>query len=153
MRCRLEVSGNGENGERSTFVAEVEAENVGYRRLLDLTEQALGRAKTGDQLGGAFDGARIDVARGVPSLGLAAIAEERQRQVVEKGYTPEHDASHTDGELWIAARDLLNNEEESYGCWGLVAKYADDRVRQLVIAGALVAAEVDRLIAETAKTD
>ena len=31
--------------------------------------------------------------------------------------------------------------------WGLVTKHRGDRVRQLTIAGALIAAEIDRLIA------
>ena len=31
-------------------------------------------------------------------------------------------------------------------CWGLVRKHRHDRERQLVIAGALIAAEIDRLL-------
>lgn len=92
--------------------------------------------------------------------GVAMIAKERSRQITEEGYDPAHDRCHTDNELAIAAACYAVN-----GIQGVsVAEYGDmdafpfhpeydkrakhDRIRSLVIAGALCAAELDRLIAE-----
>lgn len=35
--------------------------------------------------------------------GIELIAEERQRQITEEGWTPEHDINHTNGQLASAA--------------------------------------------------
>lgn len=85
--------------------------------------------------------------------GAELIAAERQRQVSEEGWTPDHDATHTAGELAMAAACYA-----WYGTGGgrPVARWPwDERwwkpeggpVRNLVKAGALIAAELDRLLA------
>lgn len=88
--------------------------------------------------------------------GVEMIAAERKRQVEMEGWTPEHDAEHTDHSLAQAAacyavpqdrRGFLfadlwpDSWDESW--W----KPSADRVRELVKAGALIAAEIDRLLA------
>lgn len=83
------------------------------------------------------------------------IAAERSRQIEEEGWSPEHDDEHLEGELglaamaYIAASDRYNDlaGERFYpsnwkpGWW----KPSEDRIRNLVKAGALIAAEIDRL--------
>lgn len=95
--------------------------------------------------------------------GAELIAEERKRQIEEEGWTAEHDDGHEDGELAIAAacyaldsvqtnQVCMPDEEVGPGMiyWPWEKKYfkptsPDDDVRQLAKAGALIAAEIDRL--------
>lgn len=84
--------------------------------------------------------------------GAERIAAERRRQVGVEGWTPEHDAEHTESELLIAASGYLyagvtGNLSRPMGWpwhpdWW---KPSDDPTRNLVKAGALIAAEIDRL--------
>ena len=88
--------------------------------------------------------------------GVDLIAEERQRQIESEGYTPEEDLNYVKGELADAAacyasltvRDhplsfkLPNTWPWNRDSWKPVP---NDRVRELVKAGALIAAEIDRL--------
>ena len=86
------------------------------------------------------------------------IAAERARQINEEGYTSEHDARH-DGDLARAAACYAMPARGVWlqHAWGAPEawpweRYAwkptpDDRVRELVKAGALIAAEIDRLLA------
>jgi hypothetical protein len=76
--------------------------------------------------------------------GTELITHERDRHAVK--YDADHDDEHCDGELVDAAECLLMIKS-NYGPrddWGLVEKHPD-RVEQLTIAGALLAAEIDRL--------
>jgi hypothetical protein len=91
--------------------------------------------------------------------GIEIIQQERERQISKEGWTPEHDDQHTAGELAQAA-----------SCYALAAAYDaegwDPRrvidvhswpwayewwkpgggpIRNLAKAGALIAAEIDRL--------
>lgn len=87
--------------------------------------------------------------------GIELIAEERAKQL--KKWTPEHDAGHMYAEMATVAAALCVSGTDctisdpsdfiEYGLdtWGLVEKNADNRVRQLQIAGALIAAEIDRI--------
>ena len=94
--------------------------------------------------------------------GIELIAEERQRQIEAEGWTAEHDAEHDQGELAAAAAcyaftPFMKDEiREGYKVpptpmwpefW--LAKYwkptPNDRIRELQKAGALIAAEIDRL--------
>ena len=92
------------------------------------------------------------------------IAAERRRQVVGGGFTPEHDAQHSRGELLAAAASYLDDAYEyinpeydhspSTGPrppawpWGSSDfKRGTSLIGQLVKVGALVVAEIDRLIA------
>ena len=88
--------------------------------------------------------------------GVRRIAGERQRQM-EK-WSAEHDDSHNCGELAIVAAQLatvntfavFNPEGEDP--WGLIAKHPV-RLRRLEIAGALIAAEIDRELRRRPKAD
>lgn len=105
--------------------------------------------------------------------GVELIAAERQRQIEKKGWSAEHDDGHDGGELAMAAAcyatpDLICVEERHANSIGFIDPWpwdeADDkrardgnvlqhnhrlddkaRIRQLAKAGALIAAEIDRL--------
>lgn len=87
--------------------------------------------------------------------GAELIAAERQRQIDAEGWTPEHDDEYDEDELrWAAACYMLpvDTDFEGYDfnvrCWPWDRawwKPSDDPIRNLVKAGALVAAEIDRL--------
>lgn len=101
------------------------------------------------------------------SRGAELIAAERQRQMDAEGWTPEHDAAHTGQQLaWAAVCYATPPDWRRLGYWqvnydvaGRAAYPAEwpwhpdywkpgDRVRELVKAGALIAAEIDRLSAQ-----
>lgn len=85
--------------------------------------------------------------------GTELIAAERLRQIGQEGWTADHDDGHTKGELAIAAAELavygtdatVDDPHCTETEWRLIEKHGRDRLRQLVIAGALIAAEIDRL--------
>lgn len=99
--------------------------------------------------------------------GVELIAAERQRQITEKGYTADHDDCHSDGELALAAvcyaspRRLYIKTEysgeridfsEPWPWWDeSVSVFCEEelslleRIALLSKAGALIAAEIDRL--------
>lgn len=84
--------------------------------------------------------------------GIERIATERRRQIEEEGWTPEHDAQHINGELSTAAAYY------SYPCqdpsflypgswsreWMKRKGFPIPTDRDLIKAGALIAAELDR---------
>lgn len=84
---------------------------------------------------------------------------ERRRQVEVEGYAAEHDAYHTNESLARAAATYalphryreLNGEELAPETWPWAHRYwkptPDDRVRELVKAGGLLIAEIERLSA------
>lgn len=108
--------------------------------------------------------------------GAELIAEERARQISAEGWTPEHDDTHADGEMVCAAicyatprrrreyepREMSEDQSISFSeriknvpklwpwhpSWW---KSSRDRVRELTKAGALIAAEIDRLQREDAR--
>lgn len=93
---------------------------------------------------------------------IELIAEERARQISAEGWTPEHDDKHTSAELtraaisyaytlaypdeWAAERGKLPGPADDWP-WAKTwwKPSPDNRVRELVKAGALIAAEIDRL--------
>lgn len=97
--------------------------------------------------------------------GSELIAQERQRQIKEEGWTAEHDLGHDRGELIEAARayalyaesiyysknnvtfsDLRKGHPPSDWPWNRDWwKPSEDPIRNLIKAGALIAAEIDRL--------
>jgi hypothetical protein len=109
----------------------------------------------------------------ITSDGAALIAEERRRQIEAEGWTPEHDDAHTDGELALVAAlfatpvplmtvSLTNDQDALRPRYrGLTIEASDPfpdhwddkwdkrekvpRIRLLTMAGALIAAEIDRL--------
>lgn len=96
------------------------------------------------------------------SYGVRLIAAERQRQIMQEGWTPEHDDGHTRHQLADAAIAYIIEaittipDPEGYPPdvwpWGLSKwRPSGDPIRNLLKAGALVAAEIDRL--QRKKTD
>lgn len=95
--------------------------------------------------------------------GAEQIAAERQRQIDAEGWTPDHDAHHLGDELAYAAIAYATPQVDRdfrYNAHGELIPHRwpweqvfwkpapDDRVRELVKAGALIAAEIDRLQAD-----
>lgn len=91
--------------------------------------------------------------------GIELIAEERQRQIEKEGWTVEHDIfEHHYGQLAAAAASYALTEEERKKLWTdkevppiwpFEKEYwkpcPNNRIKELVKAGALIAAEIDRL--------
>ena len=87
--------------------------------------------------------------------GIELIAEERERQITEKGWTAEHDDDNTDYELSQAAAyycltDSIiwcNIAYPSTWCNAHMKRkgFPFPTIRDLTKAGALIAAEIDRL--------
>jgi hypothetical protein len=87
--------------------------------------------------------------------GTELIAAERERQMRVEGWTESHDDEHDDGQMLSAAIVYAERVRlpESFAStlppmWPWAAKWwkpSDDLVRNLVKAGALIAAEIDRL--------
>lgn len=97
--------------------------------------------------------------------GIELITEERQRQIDVEGWTAEHDAKHKSGELADAAcvyamsMDSIDFINEHWGndmwlhLWPFdlvwlkkhIISNNEDRIKDLTKAGALIAAEIDRL--------
>lgn len=96
--------------------------------------------------------------------GIEEIAAERERQISKCGWTPEHDKGHRSGELndaavayataasWLArgeSQEFVQLLEASCGVpWPWESKYWNPdhtQVGNLIKAGALIAAEIDRL--------
>jgi len=99
--------------------------------------------------------------------GIELIADERKRQIEIEGWTAEHDDQHTEGELANAAcayamtNDMIDFIGDNWGHdmhlhfwpfelnWYKKNFHIDEdepRIRDLVKAGAMIAAEIDRLI-------
>ncbi len=118
-----------------------------------------------DKLRTDYDKARARVAeleqdKARLSAGAGLIADERARQIAKEGWTPDHDDEHAAGELTEAAMcyGCAATEQINLGkradvggtpkTWPWDAKWwkpSPDPVRNLVKAGALIAAEIDRL--------
>ena len=95
--------------------------------------------------------------------GIEKITDERQRQIEKEGWTPEHDEQHEEGELALVAAlyatpiPLLQQITGRYGGPEFADPWPDSwddewdkrkkhrKLRRLVIAGALIAAEIDRI--------
>lgn len=93
--------------------------------------------------------------------GVELIAAERERQIDEEGWTVDHDDDHVRDQMALAAMcyacpdglDLRSPGNPWKGNppigWPWDARWwkpsPDDRIRELVKAGALIAAEIDRL--------
>ncbi len=85
--------------------------------------------------------------------GAELIAEERKRQIEVEGWTSEHDDQHSVGAMAAAgaayAANYAGADSAALDLWPWEWKWwkptPNDPVRQLVKAGALIAAEIDRL--------
>lgn len=85
--------------------------------------------------------------------GVELIYEERLRQMSEKGWSADHDATWTDGQLCRAATCYIKGASNRYWTpsqlawpWDFKWWKPTTRIRMLVKAGALIAAEIDRLL-------
>lgn len=82
-------------------------------------------------------------------LGINLIEAERNRQIHAEGWTEEHDDKHVNNELALAAACYAVPDVFSQGywppTWDLSWYKSTTRIRDLVKAGALIAAEIDRL--------
>lgn len=90
---------------------------------------------------------------------LDLITAERLRQQTEEGYTPEHDDEHTEGQLalltaayvcssrppYAPVHGLLETIKEALDLYGWEDSFEPkDPIRDLVRAGALILAELER---------
>lgn len=85
--------------------------------------------------------------------GVELIAVERQEQIEKHGFDLQHDSGHVDGTIAVVAatlatlhtdavvRDPLDRQKS----WGLESKCQGNTIKALTVAGALIAAEIDRL--------
>lgn len=97
--------------------------------------------------------------------GVELIAEERKRQIEVEGWTAEHDEKHADESMAYAAacyaiprggRNIYAGKgglfNVLWALWPWEGKWwkptPENRVRELQKAGALIAAEIDRLQAK-----
>lgn len=86
--------------------------------------------------------------------GIESIAQERQRQIDKKGYTKAHDREHpytefVDAALAYVVADGTEHASASEDIWPWPDGFKRaDRRRELVKAGALLAAAIDRFDAE-----
>lgn len=96
------------------------------------------------------------------SIGIELIAAERQRQIQVEGYTSDRDDVLSDGSLAIAAACYAMNSawQRDNGIpliwpWDDKCWKPKDQLSDLIRAGALIAAEIDRLqrVAEAAMED
>lgn len=84
--------------------------------------------------------------------GIESIAAERRRQIEVEGWTPEHDDEHDCGEMALAAAAyatecVVARKGHGWQWWPWDRKWwkPRDERSNLVRAGALIAAEIDRL--------
>ena len=86
--------------------------------------------------------------------GIERITKERQRQINEENFTAEYDDNFHAGELAILAsayalsgklRTALFPKNVCMG-FNILKPSPDNRIRELEKAGALIAAEIDRLL-------
>lgn len=95
--------------------------------------------------------------------GIQLIDEERQRQILQEGWTTDHDDEHTSGELSMAAMcysayagNMIHPDTQGDGDWDITPpewwpweaswwKPNLDPMRNLAKAGALIVAEIERI--------
>lgn len=110
-----------------------------------------------DDLRAALASVAPDTATPGEADGAALIAAERQRQIDAEGYTPEHDWHHSRQEFVDAAEAYLTHASgmAASECllgwpWDAPSFKPSDTRRDLVKAGALIAAAIDRRAASSA---
>jgi len=76
---------------------------------------------------------------------IRAITQERERQR-RKGYDESHDDDHEAWEIAKQAAEVLRSldDDDHVDDWGIAAKWRNDEYKKLVIAAALIVAEMER---------
>jgi len=95
-------------------------------------------------IGTGLVGAYFIVRRAGTSTGACKIKAERSRQLIQEKWSNTHDDQHTHGELVAAASCYLEGSSDQWP-WEESFWKPQDRIRNLTKAGALIAAEIDRL--------
>ena len=89
--------------------------------------------------------------------GVGLIAKERSEQITKHDWTLEHDRDHISDELVYAAMYALNpcNDTGREMGWDLFKDKIDSKtaIERYIVAGALIAAEIDRLLNLEEETD
>ncbi|WP_204377907.1 ead/Ea22-like family protein [Enterobacter kobei] len=139
-RCAVLAAENaGLKGALAAKDSTIATQQQEIRTLLNALEAA--EKRIAELEGGAFNPAILDV------------VAERQRQKTIEGWTPEHDDEHCNGELAMAAVCYINetgtvnrNGGKPWG-WPWDASWwkPNARRRNLVKAGALILAEIERI--------
>lgn len=159
------------DSEDATFTAWRNAQQDHFWARFDLSALRIGY-----ELGRATPAPSADRAKPVeqPTTareGCELIAQERRRQIEQEDWTPKHDDTHDEAELAKAAAHYVlfaskqkSQRERERGILGSGAlgwpwdrewwkpslgNSDADRIRELVKAGALIAAEIDRLNRKT----
>jgi hypothetical protein len=90
--------------------------------------------------------------------GAELIADERKRQVEEEGYSQEHDDMYSFGQLAYASacyalHSVMPSQLQPMLLWPWLSESWKPKspIRDLIRAGALIAAEIDRLQREEEK--
>ena len=75
------------------------------------------------------------------------VLAERERQISQEGWTPEHDDGHRNGQMADAAACYASTKHIDHLLWPWSREWLkpSDRRRNLVKAGALILAEIERL--------
>ena len=81
---------------------------------------------------------------------LDEIKKEREKQIFKNGYTHSHDDEHTDGSIADAAAHYASSTKSDLYPWDqkFNSKEKNTRERQLIIAGSLNLAELERIARE-----
>lgn len=81
--------------------------------------------------------------------GIELITKEREEQIFKHGFDPYHDDQYVGEELQQAASAILTQDWTSWPeNWDVSWRdriHSKPRIEQLTIAGALIAAEIDRI--------
>ena len=143
-------------------IADVEAANAELREWRDQAVASCAKRRCSERERELMEARQLLADVEGRSEGVERIAAERQRQIDAEGWTPEHDDEHDCGEMVSAAAcyagmaqalvngsSIVHPEVLSLWPWDFDWwKPSDDPVRNLEKAGALIAAEIDRLLRE-----
>lgn len=139
--------------ENATLRAAVRAIDIGDGADYFQARQAVARLSGLPVFSETFDGHVAVVANELAGLrtgGIGLIARERTRQSAKEGWTPAHDDQHETGELATAAAVYALHHTVRRGLigwpWDLSWFKPKGPIADLTRAGALIAAEIDRLL-------
>lgn len=149
VRRILKFSGRGDLVRSGITQAVQGDENKAHRGLDDIR----------DHIAEAVEYSKMMRSTQPVGSGSDRISRERSRQWAVKGWSSDHDAHHTGGDLIAAAvcyamqADPEGAGESAVDSWPWDESYwrpSEDPVRNLEKAGALIAAEIDRILATRA---